>query len=493
MMGRQVKGQQVKMFYHGFCLEQRVRPDHPLRKINRLIDFDFSYKEVMDTYGKNGNVSVPPPVVLKLMFLLFFYNVRSERELVATVPERLDWAWFLGLDLNERVPDHSVLSKARARWGSDLFERFFQKIVIQCVNAGLVDGSKIFMDSSLVQADASKNSIVKAKSFRRRLKRGYRELEARLDGQDEGSQDQRVNSTHLSTTDPDASIVSKGATGSRLAYKVNRAVEEKSEVITATEVTPGAVNEAHLLGSLIEGHNDNTGREAEIVVADTKYGTAQNYLECHDRGIAAHIPSLKESHGKKGIFPNEAFSYDSENDTFLCPAGNRLKCARHDKKNDTFEYRCLPRLCEACSLRDKCTKSKQGRSLRRHRRHNEIEKMREKALLRESKQDIRIRQHLMERSFARAVRLGFKRCRWRGLIRAAIQEYLTATVQNIMILVQNVKEPKPAMPAEMKQEAGTGGRERKSLANGPFCRLIGAGLAFLSSLFRSRSPLASFC
>jgi hypothetical protein len=63
--------------------------------------------------------------------------------------------------------------------------------------------------------------------------------------------------------------------------------------------------------------------------------------------------------------------------------------------------------------------------------------MREKAGGKESKTDIRMRQHLMERSFARAVRYGFKRARWRGLRKASIQEYLTAAIQNIKILVRH--------------------------------------------------------
>ncbi len=160
MMGRQAKGQQVKMFFKGFSLEQRVRPDHPLRKVKKLIDFDFTYEAVAKTYGIKGNVSIPPPVILKLRLLLIFYNVRSERELMATMPERNDWLWFIGYDLDDQIPDHSVLSKARSRWGSDAFKDFFERIVCQCVEAGLVDGSKIFMDSSLIQADASKSSII---------------------------------------------------------------------------------------------------------------------------------------------------------------------------------------------------------------------------------------------------------------------------------------------------------------------------------------------
>ncbi len=142
MMGRQ-NIPSDSLFLYNICLEDRIRKDHPLRRIKGLIDFDFIYSEVKDRYG---NVSVPPPVILKLMFLLFFYNVRSERELMETIPERIDWLWFLGYNLDSSIPDHSVLSKARKRWGDIIFKQFFERIVVQCVNANLVDGTKIFMD-----------------------------------------------------------------------------------------------------------------------------------------------------------------------------------------------------------------------------------------------------------------------------------------------------------------------------------------------------------
>ncbi len=95
MMGHQ-EGFQSKLFYHQIHLDQRVPKGHTLRKIQEKIDFDFIYGEVQDTYGGNGNVSIPPPVILKMMLLLVLYNVRSERELMDTIPLRLDWFWFLG-------------------------------------------------------------------------------------------------------------------------------------------------------------------------------------------------------------------------------------------------------------------------------------------------------------------------------------------------------------------------------------------------------------
>jgi len=127
------------LFSYNIQLETRVRKDHPLRRIKQCIDFGFMYKEVADTYGTSGNVSVPPPVILKLMLLLVLYNVRSERELMETIPERLDWLWFLDYTIETKVPDHSVLSKARKRWGEKAFKRFFQMIVSQCVEEGLTE------------------------------------------------------------------------------------------------------------------------------------------------------------------------------------------------------------------------------------------------------------------------------------------------------------------------------------------------------------------
>jgi len=73
---------------------------------------------------------------------------------------------------------------------------------------------------------------------------------------------------------------------------------------------------------------------------------------------------------------------------------------------------------------------------------------------RQSRHDIRKRQHLMERSFARSYRYGYQRAQWRRLWRVQIQEYLTATVQNIMVLVRNVKERSKAAVARLVQPKG---------------------------------------
>jgi IS5 family transposase len=378
-----------------------------------------------------------------MMLLLILYNVRSERELMETIPLRLDWLWFLGYDIDSEVPDHSVLSKARARWGVEVFRRFFERIVWQCVEAGLVDGSKIFVDSSLVDADASNNSVIDTRSLKVQLQEGYKKLEARLEEKSEstdcsGRRYVKENGRYISTTDPDASIVNRGKP--KLSYQVHRAVDGRSEVITATETTSGDVNEAHEMIPLLESHHLNTGIKADTVVADTKYGTMENFLACHDRGVAAHLPDLQGSMAKRieklNIFPEERFEYDGESDTYRCPAGHRLKPRSLHKSRQSRDYAASKKICAVCPLREQCTKNKSGRTIKRHLRQEELDGMREASRSARAKRDIKMRQHLMERSYARGTRYGFDRARWRGLWRVQIQEYMIAVIQNIQVLLR---------------------------------------------------------
>ncbi len=459
MMGKQ-NDKQTPLFYPGFSLEKRIPSDHILRKILKHIDFNFVYNEVKETYGKKGNVSVPPPIILKMMLLLILYNVSSERELMRSIPLRLDWMWFLGYDLGDDIPNHSVLSKARKRWGVKVFKKLFERIVYECVKAGLVDGRKLFMDSSLISAHASGESIINTGL----LDKHYLELESRMSGKDcyslsdqnkkSNSKDKNeqgdqpkdkgrgiVNKKYQSTTDSDASIVRRCKGLAHLKYQIHRGVDERCEVITTTEVTKGSVYEAHLLPQLIYSHERNTLLPVESVVADKKYGTIENYLYCYDKSIHAHIKPLEKTHrntGKqKDIYSKEQFKYDKDKDIFICPAGQELSCRKFKKARNHYEYKAAKKKCRQCNLKPQCTRDKNGRTLKRHIRQEEIDIMSNRAYSDKSSDDLKKRQHLMERSFAKSDRYGFKKSRWRGLWRVQIQEYLTASIQNMMVLISN--------------------------------------------------------
>jgi hypothetical protein len=349
----------------------------------------------------------------------------------------------------------------------------FERVVRKCVEAGRVEGGKIFVDSSLVEADASQDSVVDTRSLTVQLSEKYEQLEKRLDEQPsarESGPHSEANARYVSATDPDAAIVRRG--DSRLRYQGHRAVDA-SGVITATAVTPGDVNEAHLLMDLAKQHEETTGITVETAVADSKYGTAENYLACRDAGIRAHIPTMSggtvKRLEKRGLFLEDRFAYDASRDVYVCPAGRELRRRTVHQGRKALEYMASRRDCRACELRDQCTRSKTARTVMRHLREEELEAMRAAAKTRAAKRDLKLRQHLCEASFGNAVRYGFKRARWRRLWRVAIQDFIICTVQNIEKLMRHLRRCESGA-------AAVGGRR-------PFGPV--GGLSWLYTLFGS--------
>jgi len=441
-----------KLYYYGFSLSERIPKDHPLRIIKKVIDFNFVYREVKDKYGKKGNVSVPPPIILKMMFLLFFYNVYSERELMRTIPLRLDWLWFLGYDIDHEVPHHSVLSKARKRWGEELFYKFFVRIVEQCMEAGLVDGNKLFMDSTLVDANASIDSVVDKESRKKYLNKRYRELEDKLEEKE---------NRYVSTTDPDSGFVKHGRTKSKPRYKEHRGVDGKFGVITASIVSSGTVDDGAMFEPLVDMHEKTTKMEVETGIGDSKYGITDNYLICKEKGIKPHFKDLKstqERGGKRrGIFSPDKFEYDEKTDTFICPAGKRLSRRSHDIKRKRVKYVSRKEDCNICPFRSDCTKSRFGvRTVDRLERQKDIDEMRQEAMSQSSRRDLKKRWHLMEGSFADGENQhSLKKARWRGHWRVQIQEWMISTVQNVRILINHTYlDVESGQMAKKKPEKG---------------------------------------
>jgi transposase len=436
MMG--IHQPQPELFSYQVNLEKRVRLDHPLRRVAQKVDFTFVRAEVAGLYGDNGNESVDPAVLMKMMFLLFYDNVASERELMNVMPERLDYLWFLGYGLDDVIPNHSVLSKARRRWGKDVFQRLFVHTIEQCVAAGLVAGDKLHVDASLIAANASKDSVVKSSpELIAAYAAAYAAAEKKLSDPADRPCYQAVNDVAISTTDPDAALVRKGGQGSHPAYHHHRVVDDAQGVITAVETTSGSIAENKKLMAVVEQHEQNTGCAARTAVADHKYGTAENFVACHQKGIVTHLGDAKAKAGQvAGIFPERAFVYDAQRDQFTCPSGQTLQRRRFVQRQHVWEYGAAKGACAGCALRTQCTRSKTGRTVTRHEHAEVLEICRAQSQSTAAKGDRQRRQYLIEGSFADAANNhGFKRARWRRLWRQQIQDYMIAAIQNIRILL----------------------------------------------------------
>ena len=118
-------------------LDELVPTDNFYRRLDHVVDLGFVRELVGETYKRRGRPSIDPIVFCKLMLVKRLEGLRSERELVRTAADRLSLRWYLGYDLDESLPDHSSISRIRARYGDTLLDRFFQTVQRQLRTEGL--------------------------------------------------------------------------------------------------------------------------------------------------------------------------------------------------------------------------------------------------------------------------------------------------------------------------------------------------------------------
>ena len=146
--------------YYNINLDSLVPKDHFLKRLDKLISFDFVRDITIDYYSHTGKPSIDPVVLVKMLLIGYLFDIRSERKLVEEINLNLAYRWYIGYDLDEVVPDHSIFSKARASFGKKLFLDIFEKILLKCVELGLVSKEGMLVDSTIVRADASSYSLV---------------------------------------------------------------------------------------------------------------------------------------------------------------------------------------------------------------------------------------------------------------------------------------------------------------------------------------------
>jgi len=155
-------GMKARLFtpISALSLDELVPADHFYRHLDRALDLSFVRDLVQDRYvADKGRPSVDPVVFFRLQLVMFFEGIRSERQLLRLAADRLSVRWFLGYNLGEPLPDHSSLTRIRTRYGLAVFRRFFETIVEQCQQAGLVWGKELYFDATQVFADAARDSL----------------------------------------------------------------------------------------------------------------------------------------------------------------------------------------------------------------------------------------------------------------------------------------------------------------------------------------------
>ena len=151
MMGR-LNRDQEQLFYC-VSLEAAVPVDHQVRGIGKVLDLSWVHGELAPHYSSMGRPSIDPVLMIRMLIVGYVFAIRSERALCREVQVNLAYRWFCGLGIEDKVPDHSVLSRTRNERfrDHDVFRRVFERFAAACIAAGLVGGEGFAVDASLIE------------------------------------------------------------------------------------------------------------------------------------------------------------------------------------------------------------------------------------------------------------------------------------------------------------------------------------------------------
>jgi transposase len=287
--------QQADMYSY-LSPEQRVRENHPLRKIRALADEALkNLSERFDgMYSQTGRPSIPPEKLLRAQLIQMLYSIRSERLLMEEIDYSMLFRWFVGMNLDEPVWDPTVFTKNRNRLlEGDVAREFLGEVVRQAQAKGLTSDEHFTIDGTLIEAWAS------LKSFQRKDQQNRPPDDPGNPSVDFHGE-KRSNQTHESTTDPDALLARKGrGKEAKLSYNGNLLTENRNGLIVNTEVFQAkgtAERDAALV--MLE---QIPGEQRVTVGADKGYDTKDFIAECRHLRVTPHVAQNDRRNGGSAI------------------------------------------------------------------------------------------------------------------------------------------------------------------------------------------------
>jgi transposase len=478
-------------------LEELVPQDHFYRNLERTLDLSFVRTLAKDTYAHGGRPSIDPVVFFKLQLIMFFEDIRSERLLMQHAADRLSVRWYLGYDLGEPLPDHSSLTRIRARYGVEIFRHFFEAIVEQCQQAGLVWGKELYVDATKVNANASLDSV-KPRFYVEEHLNNLFGAQSEVSPGETGQQSPQAEAVesqpveqqqempipmplptslspqeheHLaqenaerhdwieqhgrpdrdvirgsyrrmadfvvSTTDPDATVMPTKGDGRHLGYHTHYLVDGgKSRIILGVLVTPSEVMENQPMLDLIFRARFRHKLWPEQATGDTTYGTIENIVAMHQQHIRAYVP-LPDCDKRTSFYGKQQFRYDAQRDVYICPNNAVLPLHTYAYTEHEKRYQGDAATCNACPLKPECTTSNRGRVIKRHFDEEYVEQVRMYHATEPYQKAIRKRSVWVEPLFAEGKDWhGMRRFRLRRLWRVNCEALMRAAGQNIKRLLK---------------------------------------------------------
>jgi len=454
MMGR--LNHEQEQFFYSFRLDDAVPVDHPVRRIAAVLDLGWVYSELAPYYPKIGRPSVDPVLMIRMLIVGYVFGIRSERVLCRDVAVNLAYRWFCGLSIEDKVPDHSVFSRARnERFGNcGVFRSLFERVVGACIEAGLVGGEGFAVDASLIEADANKHRSIPGMQWSKdidpaKAQRAVKEYLATLDDPAYGAASE-VTPKFVSPSDPAAQWTGALRDAAFFAYADNYLIDVKFGIIMDVEASR-AIRQAEVgaAKTMIERTEGRFDIKPKLLAADTAYGSGSNLnWLVNDKDIKPHIPVIDKSKRQDGTFSREDFTFDKKRNVYTCPAGKTLKTTgKVVDDGETIVYRASTNDCGPCPLKHQCCPKTPERKVTRsiyEEARDVARALAKTAAFAQSCCD-RKRVEMLFAHLKRILKLG--RLRLRGPRGAQDEFTLAAIAQNLRRLAKLAVRPPPAVAA----------------------------------------------
>lgn len=382
MQGRKRKPQ-AGMFLYQSPYEKLPRDAFYSALEKQLGDLEWVRAATVELYADGmGRPSLDPVVFLKATLAGFFQHCVTDSELAFRMADSLTFRRFLGYGLDEDTPDRTTLLKTRQRWPVAVFEEIFARVLGQLAEVGLVKGEHLSTDTVLIDANASMDSLRHREfgcdyaTYVKALysQRGETPAPNEIAKQDAARPRKGSNAEWVSETDPEAAVAVHPDGHTAVSYRVDGMMDTETGVIVQIGVAPGNVRDSEDLPQRVAEAQQNLealGLHPETLTADRGHHSEENLVAVAELGIT---PIMRErgQPGVAGYRPRD-FVYIPELDGYRCAAGQVLERVGEGPAGTAGRYRIPGKVCPHCLYFGTCTKSAQGRVLKRAEHEVELE------------------------------------------------------------------------------------------------------------------------
>ncbi|MDY0318276.1 MAG: IS1182 family transposase [Candidatus Izemoplasmatales bacterium] len=345
-------------------MEELVPKDHLVRKIIRHVRFDFIRELTKPYYSELGRPGYDPVILFKIAILKSLFGIPSIRRTCEEIKVNIAYRYFLGIPFSENTPDHSTYSKAYTTrfYETDVYEKVFENILEQVIEAKLVDTTYVFMDSTHVKASANKrqyvSTYVKAEKsiFEAEMLTYINEVREENDEKPLPPKkgDTKEKKKKESKTDPDSGWLSKGEKEHTFAYNAHTVCDHHGFILKQM-TKPSNVHDSQMFTPLFE-HITERFESIEAMGLDAGYKTGPIIKRIADEHILPLLP-YKRTNEKKGTFGNGGFIYDEEENSYTCPHYETLTYQKTTRQGYK-EYHSDEDTCKSCPLKKTCLSAK---------------------------------------------------------------------------------------------------------------------------------------